>query len=145
MDAYLWRGPSCGSTIAGLNMKMRNSWCSLGCRCIRQLYIGHYVPTIACSHACTYVCTYVHTYTRTHIHTYMCKYAYPSENGMDIIRVNDQARAAAAATIICMHVCMCVYTYTHILTYIHTRAIFHALHITVIEIIRIKALYIWQL
>ena len=37
---------------------------------------------------------------------------------------------------------VCEYLCTHILIYIHIRAIFHALHITVIEIIRIKALYI---
>ena len=36
-------------------------------------------------------------YTRTHIHIYMCKYAYPSENGMDIIRVNEQATIMAGA------------------------------------------------
>ena len=40
----------------------------------------------------------------------------------------------------CMYVCE--YVHTHILTYIHTRVSSQALHITVMEIIRIKALYI---
>ena len=91
-------------------------------------------------------------YARTHIHTYTCKYARPSENGMDIIRVNDQATimagaAAAAAGLsmlywaICtsysMYACMyvCEYVHTHILTYIHTRVSLLALHITEMEII----------
>ena len=39
---------------------------------------------------------------------------------------------------------VCEYVHTHILTYIHTRVSSQALHITVMEIIRIKALYIWQ-
>ena len=74
----------------------------------------------------------------------MCKYAYPSENEMDIIRVNDQATimagaaAAAAATGLsmlywaictsystytCMYVCVYVSTYvrTHAHTYIHVQ------------------------
>ena len=37
---------------------------------------------------------------------------------------------------------VCEYVHTHILTYIHTRVSSQALHITVMEIIRIKALYI---
>ena len=80
----------------------------------------------------------------------MCKYAYPSENGMDIIRVNDQATimaGAAAAGLsmlywaICtsysMYACMyvCEYVHTHIITYIRKRVSSQALHITQMEII----------
>ena len=53
------------------------------------------------------MCTYVHTYTRTHIHTYTCKYARPSENGMDIIRVNDQATMMAGAAAASTHTNTC--------------------------------------